>query len=195
MFNKILWILGPIALLYVLFLSMDDASKGKSLTAESIKFTQDICLPTMALEGPVESRNFQTALTKIIPSEYTLEQGKIPVGPIDVCAPYWVVKDGTPVRVSLCQDTSGNLRCNVATRARDGSLKARKYLSSISELSGWKSHYPNRNRPKGEPNSTVSGYLCRPMSQDDAANAVAIRRGSYVTLYEAECSQLADMTR
>ena len=196
MFNKILWIIGPIALIYLTFLSLGSDSYETSLTANSIKFTQDICLPALTLEDSVESDSFRTKLTKIIPSEYTLE----PTKPSSACTPYRVVKDGTPVRVIICQKTPKKtlkkLVCHVGgQRSPKNSLKTRTYLNSISELSGWKSHYPNRFRPSGEPNTLVSRYLCRPMHLDDTVNAVVISQGRSVTLYEADCSQLDHVTR
>jgi len=118
MLNKLLWIFGPLALCYGMYLSISDNAERSKLTAEFVTITQDICLPVMALKGDVSASNFRTKVEKIIPEGYRFKDDKSKTRDGHVCAPYRLIKDSSAVRVSICQDEVKKLRCGMGLRTR-----------------------------------------------------------------------------
>ena len=197
MLNKLLWVFGPLALIYLVIHSVNSDVEEISLTDEFIEATHDVCMPALSLGLAVNNSRFQKKISDIIPSSFGVKDGKVIAGKNHICAQYRFKKPNSPVSVSFCQNANKELSCSIGAQAKPMSLKEHKFIKSVNEFAPWPSIYPNKIRKKnGQPEILTSRILCRPNTVSKNLNSVTIaqRRGFHVVwvrLSQTACEKLA----
>jgi len=192
MLNKLLWILGPLAVIYYITLSVSSHNDKSNLTTEFVEATHDICLPVLNLGLPVDHSRFQKKISQIIPSSFTIEEGKVSGLKENICAQFRLEKSNSPLGISICQNPDKELQCRISASIHMG-LQEDKYVRSVREFSQWPSIYPNRElKRKGLPQGITRRVLCRRNTEPKNVNSVEIgQRGGFhlvrVTLKQQAC--------